>query len=146
MVCPNCPRKTPNWPEWGAVSFPDADSGKLRAQSRLHAVQSPGPIDQPSPEHPVQPQQLHGASSGSLDPAPWVQIHQQSVAQAGAQSQSAGEERAVYQPALFRDYLLHFYYSPSNKWHLVVEFGPVPASGQFAASDHVLGPFVHYCH
>ena len=87
MTYPLCPRYAPDWPEWGPVSFPDSDSGKHRYHVLLHAVQLPGLMGQPLPDHPGQLQLLPGASSGSLDLAPSVQNRQAVVALTGAQQQ-----------------------------------------------------------
>ena len=43
MTYPNCPRLSPDWPEWGPVSFPALDAGKHRVLGQLHAVQSSWP-------------------------------------------------------------------------------------------------------
>ena len=86
MTYPCGPRCVPDWPEWGPVSFPDSDSGKHRFLL-LHAMQLPGPADQPLPEHPGQLRLLPGASSGSPAHVPEVQNLQAIVALAGAQQQ-----------------------------------------------------------
>ena len=145
MTCPWCPRCAPDWPEWGPVSFPDSDSGKHRFLS-LHAVQHPGPVDQPSPELPGQLRLLPGAFSGSPDHVPEVQNHQAVVALAGAQQQLPVVGRVVYQLAPFRDFPpAHFYFEPCNIQPLVPSFVPVSVVGQLTAPGHVLGPSGHCC-
>ena len=101
LNCPNCPRCSVDWLEWGPVSFPAVDVGKHRILTRMPAEHPPDLFDRPilSNLHLWQKLPLW-ASSGRLYLFHVIQTHHLSVCWDEEQHQRVEGDWVSGQPAL----------------------------------------------